>query len=150
MVIYRTIAASIDLIIAFFLSICLSKIIDNVLDFELFIEIGSFFYLLLTSLFLSIKRNTFGEKIVKIKVSQIKGKKIHLIVPIIGNLIFILFINVLLSNYDSLFHFSLVLLLFIVGYGVIFIKNNFGYPMTMFDFIFKTYYIKYTRQSDNL
>ncbi|MBN2425159.1 MAG: RDD family protein [Calditrichaceae bacterium] len=93
-----------------------------------------------TSVFIFIMKRTFGEKIVRIQIDRINSNEIKSSYIFLRNVVFCFYFLLIIMSYSSLIDLIVILLLFISLNTTIFFKNQYNKPMTIIDFIFKTYY----------
>jgi len=138
MILRRIIALFIDIIIVT-IPILLTSWFSN---YNLSLILYNIFvlYIIHTSIFIFIMKKTFGEKLISIELIFLNDNKINKFKVFIRNLIFSLFLLIIIISLNDMFDLVISILLFIGLNIVIFLDNNNNQPMTAIDFIFKSYY----------
>ena len=138
MIVKRITAAFLDIII----SILPIIIIDSFLEFEIHSVLYKSYvlYIIHTSTYLLIMQMTLGERLLGIKLITLNTDNIKISKLILRNVVFSFFLLIIITSTYYTFEFIITVLLMIGINIFIFFKNDHGYPMTLVDFIFKTYY----------
>lgn len=134
----KILAMFIDVLFAIIPVITVSFYLNESLEVVLYKIV--FLYFVHTNLILFFsKQFTIGERLMRIGLASISQSEIPYKILFVRNLILCFFMFLIALSWGSLFETALFITLF-VSMNLISINNKFKKPMTVLDFIFKTYY----------
>lgn len=131
-------ATLIDLLIAAVPALLVSRYLDEGLQTALYKIVFLYFFHTTLVLFIS-RRYTVGEKWMRIALAALNADKISFSLLFLRNLTFSFFVFLIVLSWGSIFEIILTALLFL-SMNLIYKNDKYRKPMTMVDFVFKTYY----------
>jgi len=138
MILRKIISMIIDVVVAILPNVAVSWYLNESLDVVLY-KIA-FLYFVHTNIILFFsKQYTIGERLMRIGLASLTSSTIPYKILFLRNLILCFFVFLIVLSWGNLFEISLFSISF-VSMNIIYINNKFKKPMTMLDFIFKTYY----------